>query len=99
MAVAVPLGRLGSRPAFRDQLDVDLQSRPPEHGLGRIYTKTAVGHGRLVSTSEPRGKRGDYHRVYQIRAHVCEEAKKPPIEQKADSKCFTQAKALLARNS
>src|SRR5579859_2145976 len=60
MAVAVPLGRLGSRPAFRDQLDVDLQSRPPEHGLGRIYTKTAVGHGRLVSTSEPRGKRGDY---------------------------------------
>ncbi|WP_230959191.1 hypothetical protein, partial [Burkholderia stagnalis] len=32
----------------------------PEHGPGRIYAKAAVGHGRLVSTSEPRGKRGDY---------------------------------------
>ncbi|MFA8373113.1 hypothetical protein, partial [Burkholderia thailandensis] len=42
------------------RLDVDLQSRPPEHGLGRIYAKTAAGHGRLVSTSEPRAKRGDY---------------------------------------
>ncbi|WP_396330569.1 phage/plasmid primase, P4 family [Burkholderia anthina] len=25
-----------------------------------MYAKAAVGHGRLVSTSEPRGKRGDY---------------------------------------
>jgi hypothetical protein len=40
---------------------VDLQSRPSEPGPGQIYAKAAAGHGRLVSTSEPRGKRGDYH--------------------------------------
>lgn len=58
MAVAVALGRLGPCAALRDRLDVDLQSRSPAHGPGWIYAKAAACHGRLVSTSEPRGKRG-----------------------------------------
>nr|QGY72917.1 hypothetical protein [Mycetohabitans sp.] len=41
---------LRPRAAVRDRLDVDLQSRPPEHGLGRIDAKTAAGHGRIAST-------------------------------------------------
>jgi len=32
----------------------------PNMALGRIYAKTAAGHGRLVSTSELREKRRDY---------------------------------------
>lgn len=67
MAVTVLLERLGSRPAFRSPRDVDLQSRSPEHGLGRIYAKTAVDQGRLVSTSEPHGKRGDYRITHRSR--------------------------------
>lgn len=87
MAVAVPLGGPGPRAAFRDRLDVDLQSRPPEHGLGRIYAKTAAGHGRVVSTSEPRGKRGDYPRSAvkfpRLRSALCDlpsATRYPPCE-------------------
>lgn len=43
-----------------NRLDVDLQSRSPEHDPRRIDAKAAAGHGRIVSTFEPRGKRGDY---------------------------------------
>ena len=29
-------------------MDVQLQSPPPTYGLGRLHSKTAVGHGRIV---------------------------------------------------
>ncbi|WP_216661224.1 hypothetical protein, partial [Ralstonia sp. 3N] len=41
-------------------LDVDLQSRAPKYGIGRLYPEAAAGHGRLVSTSADCGKRGHY---------------------------------------
>ncbi|PPB82821.1 hypothetical protein B0O95_11394 [Mycetohabitans endofungorum] len=49
MAIAVSLEKPRPRAAVRDRLDVDLQSRPPEHSLGRIDAKTAAGHGRIAS--------------------------------------------------
>jgi len=35
-------------------LNVALQSRSSKHGLERLHTKTAVGHGRVNTTSDPR---------------------------------------------
>jgi IS5 family transposase len=34
-------------------MDVQLQSPPPTHGLGRLYPKTAVGHGRVTLLLPP----------------------------------------------
>jgi len=41
-------------------MDVVLQSRTPDHGLGRYYPETAAGHGRvdLLLTTTKNG--GDY---------------------------------------
>lgn len=47
MAVAVRVGKPGACAGPCDPLDVVLQSRTPEYGLGRIHTETAVGHGRV----------------------------------------------------
>lgn len=48
MAAQVSLGRSGSHPARRHAVDVVLQSEAPEYGLGRIYPKTVVSHGRVA---------------------------------------------------
>ena len=47
----------GAGSAGSGRLDVDLQSRAPKYGIGRLY-EAAAGHGRLVSTSADCGKRG-----------------------------------------
>lgn len=60
MAVAVSVGRAGAGSRSGGRLDVDLQSRAPEYGIGRLYPEAAAGHGRLVSTSACCGKRGHY---------------------------------------
>jgi hypothetical protein len=43
---------------LREKSDLELQSRTIKHGLGRNHPKTAAGHGRMMSTSQPRRKRG-----------------------------------------
>ena len=51
-------GKTGAGSAGSGRLDVDLQSRAPKYGIGRLYPEAAAGHGRLVSTSADCGKRG-----------------------------------------
>ena len=51
MVIAVPLGKPGESSALLDPADVEIQSLPTQYGLGRINTETAVGHGRVSSTS------------------------------------------------
>ncbi|MDP9651587.1 hypothetical protein J2793_007062 [Paraburkholderia caledonica] len=67
MAVAVSVGRPGASSRSGGRLDVDLQSRAPEYGIGRFYPEAAAGHGRLGSTSACRGKRGHYRFTRPVR--------------------------------
>ena len=45
MVIAVLLARLDRGARLCDEVDVVLQPRPSKHGLGRIHSKTAAGHG------------------------------------------------------
>ena len=45
MAVAVLLVKLGRGARLCNQVDVVLQPRPPKHGLGRVHSQAATGHG------------------------------------------------------
>jgi hypothetical protein len=51
-------------------MDVELQLRTPEHGLGRNHPETAAGHGRMMSTSQPHQKWGDYPTPPPMRSSV-----------------------------
>lgn len=48
MAVPISLGRSGPCTARRHAVDVVLQLRTPNYGPGRIYSKTAICHGRVA---------------------------------------------------
>ncbi len=44
-------------------MDVELQSRQTQYGLGRINTKTAAGHGRIDSALTYPLKGEDYRAI------------------------------------
>ncbi len=44
-------------------MDVEIQSRQTQYGLGRINTKTATGHGRIDSAFNDTFFRDDYHAI------------------------------------
>ena len=45
MAVIALLGRFAGGADVRHPVDVEIQSRPPKHGLGRHHPQAATGHG------------------------------------------------------